>query len=69
MCQEITGLELDHSYTDDNRIGDHIWYVSDVGKFQDHYPDWKLTKNVNDILTEIYDANRERWQAESVAAR
>lgn len=64
-CQEITGRELDHSYTDDNRIGDHIWYVSDVGKFQDHYPEWKLTKDVNDILTEIYEANADRWEVES----
>lgn len=64
-CQRIAGRELDHSYTDDNRIGDHIWYVSDVGKFEEHYPDWRLTRNVDDILTEIYEANAERWAAES----
>ena len=68
MCQEITSRELDHSYTEDNRIGDHIWYVSDVGRFQSHYPEWQLTRNVEDILTEIYEANYDRWLAESAAA-
>lgn len=66
MCQEITGRELNHTYTDENRIGDHIWYVSDLAKIQEHYPEWRLTRNVEDILNEIYDANRERWAAEAV---
>ncbi len=68
LCQEITGRELDHSYAEDNRTGDHIWYVSDVSKFQEHYPEWSLTKNVEDILTEIYQANEERWAAETLSA-
>lgn len=67
LCQEIAGRELQHSYAEDNRVGDHIWYVSDVSKFQSHYPGWQLTKNVNDILTEMYEANVERWSAEGVS--
>ena len=62
MCQEISGKELNYTYADDNRMGDHIWYVSDVKKFQSHYPDWQLTLNVKDILTQIYEYNIERWQ-------
>ena len=62
ICEEITGNELSHSYVDDNRMGDHIWYVSDVSKFQEHYPNWKLTKDVKAILTEIYEQNTDRWQ-------
>lgn len=62
ISQEVSGKQLDYSYEETNRTGDHIWYVSDVSKFQDHYPNWKLTKNVNDIITEIYEANVERWQ-------
>ena len=68
LCQEITGRELDHRYADDNRTGDHIWYISDVSKFQEHYPGWSLTRNVQDILVEIYEANRERWASETVGA-
>jgi len=62
MCEEISGKKLSYTYEEDNRMGDHIWYVSDVSKFQEHYPDWKLTKNVKTILTEIFEFNTERWQ-------
>ena len=62
MCEEISGRKLEYQYVEDNRMGDHIWYVSDVSKFQSHYPNWKLTKDVKTILTEIYEYNQSRWQ-------
>ena len=62
FCEEISGNPLERTYVDDNRIGDHIWYVSDVSRFQSHYPEWKLTFNVRDILGEIHSANVERWK-------
>ena len=62
ICEEISGRELTYSYADDNRMGDHIWYVSDVSKFHNHYPQWTLTLNVTDILTQIYEHNVDRWQ-------
>ncbi|MBU1122417.1 MAG: NAD-dependent epimerase/dehydratase family protein [Candidatus Omnitrophota bacterium] len=40
-------------YCDENRIGDHIWYISDVGKFQSHYPDWKYSYDIDKIMDEI----------------
>ena len=61
LCQEIAGRELTYLYHNENRAGDHIWYLSDVSRFQSHYPDWKLTYNVTDILRDIYDSNRDRW--------
>ena len=54
--EELSGNKLDFTYEEDNRIGDHIWYVSDVRKFQEHYPDWEYKYGINDILTEIYEA-------------
>jgi CDP-paratose 2-epimerase len=62
MCEEITGNKLRYSYANDNRIGDHIWYISDVSKFQNHFPDWQLTKDIRMILTEIYENNCNRWR-------
>jgi CDP-paratose 2-epimerase len=47
---------LNHSYVEDNRIGDHIWYVSDVRKFQKHYPDWKYQFDLKAILQQIHQA-------------
>jgi CDP-paratose 2-epimerase len=65
LCQEITGRELHWTYREDNRIGDHIWYVSDLGRFRAHYPGWTLTYDVPKVLDEIYEANRDRWDAAS----
>jgi CDP-paratose 2-epimerase len=61
MCQEIAGEELNWTYTDVNRIGDHIWWISDVSRFASQYPEWRLEYDVPAILNEIYEANLERW--------
>jgi CDP-paratose 2-epimerase len=41
---------------DKNREGDHMCYISDLSKIKDHYPQWDITKSLDDIFTEIYDA-------------
>jgi CDP-paratose 2-epimerase len=56
ICEEITGNKMNYKYSDDNRIGDHIWYISDTKKFKQHYPDWKQEYNCKDILSQIYQA-------------
>jgi CDP-paratose 2-epimerase len=56
LCQEISGKKLDWTYVEDNRIGDHIWWISDVRKFQSHYPAWKYRYNLRGILEEIHTA-------------
>jgi CDP-paratose 2-epimerase len=61
FCQEITGKEMNYSYKDDNRSGDHIWYISDLSKFKKAYPNWSITYDVPQILTEIHDQNIEKW--------
>ena len=62
MCENITGNKMNYSYTDDNRVGDHIWYISDVSKFKSHYPDWDYRYNIEDILSEIYQSMSQRNQ-------
>ncbi|MFV0258736.1 MAG: NAD-dependent epimerase/dehydratase family protein [Acidimicrobiales bacterium] len=61
LCQEVAGRELSWSYTEDNRVGDHIWWVSDIGKFADHFPSFKLQYDIRQILVDIHDAGVERW--------
>lgn len=61
LCEQITGRKMKTTYVETNRVGDHIWWISDVSKFQQHYPAWKLTRNVRDILQEIYERNRVAW--------
>jgi CDP-paratose 2-epimerase len=60
-CEIIVGKKLNWNYVDTNRIGDHIWWISDVRKFKDHYPGWKVTFSVTDILKEIFVQNTDRW--------
>jgi CDP-paratose 2-epimerase len=57
-CQAISGRALEWEYKDNNRIGDHIWWISDVSKFQAHYPQWRYRYDFHGILGEIHDAIR-----------
>jgi CDP-paratose 2-epimerase len=61
LCEQITGRKLNYTYAEDNRSGDHIWYVSDLAKFKAHYPGWGITYDVPRILQEMYSVNQERW--------
>ena len=54
MCEGMTGKKMNYSASDDNRIGDHIWHISDVRKFQSHYPDWSYTYGIEDSMREIH---------------
>jgi len=67
LCERIAGRELNWTYADQNRLGDHIWYISDLSKFMSHYPNWKIEYNIQSILSEIYEANRERWLSRGTA--
>jgi CDP-paratose 2-epimerase len=58
LCEEISGNRLNWKYEENNRVGDHIWWISDVGKFQKDYPNWKFRYGQREILQEIYDAVR-----------
>ena len=62
ICETIVARKLNWTYSEQNRIGDHIWWVSDNSKFSQNYPNWKLKYNVPQILQEIYEFNYERWK-------
>lgn len=64
LCEDIAGKKMKTTYVKTNRIGDHIWWISDISKFSTHYPGWKLTKNIKDILVESYEYNKSHWLAE-----
>jgi CDP-paratose 2-epimerase len=61
MCEEIAERPLDWTYADQNRTGDHIWWISDISRFSGHYPSWRLAHDVSSILREIYEQNVDRW--------
>jgi CDP-paratose 2-epimerase len=61
LCERIAGRELDWQLSDENRIGDHRWWISDLGEFRRDYPDWELRYGIEEILREIHEHNVERW--------
>src|SRR5215203_1598437 len=60
MVEDLTGKKLDTTYTDKNRIGDHIGYISDLTKLKTHYPNWGITKRLPTICEEIVTAQSEK---------
>lgn len=63
LAADATGRKMKFEYVDQNRIGDHICYISDLRKMQRHYPEWGITKSLTDIFCEIASSWRERHQA------
>jgi CDP-paratose 2-epimerase len=60
LVEELSGKRLTYTISDTARSGDHIWYISDVRRFQQDYPDWHYRYDLRSTLREIVDAARER---------
>jgi CDP-paratose 2-epimerase len=63
LCEEIAGRDLNWSLAEEPRVGDHRWWISDVGAFKRDHPGWEVEHGVEDILRQIHDANVEHWTA------
>jgi CDP-paratose 2-epimerase len=61
LAEKITGKPMRTEYVEQNRIGDHIWWVGSNAAFQADYPDWKQVYDVPMICQEIYQANLDKW--------
>jgi CDP-paratose 2-epimerase len=60
-CEAIAGRELHYELSDQARMGDHRWWVSDMGEFERDYPEFELEYGIDEVLEEIYAANVEQW--------
>ena len=47
------GKKAKIEYIDQPRIGDHIWYISDISKFRNHYPQWDFTYDIDQTIEAI----------------
>jgi CDP-paratose 2-epimerase len=66
--ERIAGKSLDWTLSDEARIGDHRWWISDLAAFQADYPTWAPTLDTEAILRAIHDANVEQWAGTAIAA-
>jgi CDP-paratose 2-epimerase len=60
--ESMTGKKMNWEYGEENRKGDHICYISNLGKFQSHYPDWKITIGLDEIFRQIIADHTQRLQ-------
>ena len=60
ITEEFSGKSMKYSYLDENRIGDHICYYSDLRKMRQHFPDWDITISLDETIRQIVDAWRQR---------
>lgn len=60
LIETISGKKMISEYEEENRIGDHICYISDLSKMKAHYPGWEITRNLEVIFEEIYRAWKTR---------
>lgn len=56
LCEELSGKKLSHTYEETNRVGDHIWWISDLSRFQADYPGWQQKYDLRRTMQEIYEA-------------
>ncbi|MBN1654411.1 MAG: NAD-dependent epimerase/dehydratase family protein [Deltaproteobacteria bacterium] len=60
LIEEIGGYKAKWSYQEQNRIGDHICYISNLSKLKSHYPEWDITRSLRDITAEMIHAEEKR---------
>jgi CDP-paratose 2-epimerase len=63
IAEQLTGQKMNYDLTDQHRSGDHIWWISDVRKFQADYPNWSYQYDQQSILREIVEATQELVQS------
>jgi CDP-paratose 2-epimerase len=59
LIEKLVDKKMNWTYVEQNRIGDHICYISDLRKLRSHFPDWNITRSLTDICTEIISSQRE----------
>jgi CDP-paratose 2-epimerase len=64
LIDELSGYRVSYTLTDDARAGDHIWWISDVRRFQRDYPAWEYRHDLRSTLAEMIDAAKERYRAQ-----
>jgi CDP-paratose 2-epimerase len=60
LTESLTGIPQVYSYVEQNRIGDHICYYSDLSKMRSHYPAWDITQTLSETVRQIVEAWKRR---------
>jgi len=66
IAETLTGRPMQRDYRDEARVGDHIWWVSDVSRFRSMYPQWSYAYDIRGIMADIHEGLVGRLQPGSV---
>jgi CDP-paratose 2-epimerase len=58
LIESISGIKASVEYVNENRIGDHIWYISNLSKFKSDYPNWSPMYSITEILSEMVSESK-----------
>lgn len=58
LVEELSGNSIQHTYSETNRVGDHICYISDLRKLKSHYPNWSIRMNLREILGRMVETEK-----------
>ncbi len=56
LVEYLNKIKIKKKYLKQNRIGDHIWYISNINKFKKHYPQWVQKYNNLKIIKELLNS-------------
>ena len=65
LTEQFTGKQQVYTYVDENRIGDHICYISNLAKMKAHYPSWDITVSLQETIRQIVEATKQRYTNET----
>ncbi|MDP6495656.1 MAG: NAD-dependent epimerase/dehydratase family protein, partial [Dehalococcoidia bacterium] len=60
MIEDALGRKINWTYNEQNRLGDHICYISNLSKLKSHYPNWEITRSLTDIVQELVESEASR---------
>ena len=58
LMESISKIKIKREVIKKNRVGDHIWYISNISKFKKNYPKWKQKYNTKKIIEELFEKNK-----------
>ena len=60
LVERLTERKFNWKYSVTNRRGDHICYISDLRKIKSHFPGWRITRSLEDMVTEMVETEKAR---------
>ncbi|NEO44051.1 MAG: NAD-dependent epimerase/dehydratase family protein [Moorea sp. SIO4A3] len=68
LAEKYSGKAMRYTYLQDNRIGDHICYYSDLSKMREHYPSWDISVSLEETIQQIVESWQSRLATQTVCA-